>query len=247
MARFYGISDIGKSRKENQDRIYLPTEKNLLQYFIIADGMGGVNGGEVASTSAIEVIRAYIDENVGNIDFDEYMIEDMIYRAILSANKFIYNKALNEKQYKGMGTTVILAVLYRNRVYIGHVGDSRIYRIRKNIIRQLTKDHSYVQALLEQGSITKEEAENHQQKNVLLKAVGCERKLEPDVMVKGFIKDDILLMCTDGLTNMISVDEIYDTVVSGKNDLMSTCKKLVRKANESGGFDNISVILISKD
>ncbi|MBQ9313908.1 MAG: Stp1/IreP family PP2C-type Ser/Thr phosphatase [Clostridia bacterium] len=247
MMRFYGISDIGKSRKENQDRIYLPTVKNELKYFIIADGMGGVNGGEVASTAAVEVIKDYIDANVENINFDDYTIENLIYQAILAANKFIYNKSLNQKEYKGMGTTIVLAILYRNRVYIGHVGDSRIYRIRKNIIRQLTKDHSYVQALLDQGTITREEAENHPQKNILMKVVGCERKLEPDILVKGFIKDDILLMCTDGLTNMVSTNEIYDTIVNGKNDLSNTCKKLIDMANENGGYDNVSVILISKD
>ena len=207
----------------------------------------GSIGGEIASTAVIEVIKDYINKNVENIDFEEYTIETLIYQAILAANKFIFNKAVNQKEYKGMGTTVILAVLFRNRVYIGHVGDSRIYRIRKNIIRQLTKDHSYVQALVEQGTITKKEAENHPQKNILLKVVGCERKLEPDILVKGFIKDDILLMCTDGLTNMVSIDEIYSTIVNGKNDLSKTCKKLINKANENGGFDNVSVILISKD
>ncbi len=146
-----------------------------------------------------------------------------------------------------MGTTVILAVLFRNRIYIGHVGDSRVYRIRKNIIRQLTKDHSYVQALLDQGSITKQEAENHPQKNILMKVVGCERKVEPDILVKGFIKDDIILMCTDGLTNMVSTEDIYETIANGKNDLKSTCKKLINMSNANGGYDNVSVILISKD
>lgn len=218
-----------------------------MKYFIIADGMGGANGGEVASTAAIEVIKDYIEQNLDNIDFEEYTIETLIYQAILAANKFIYNKASNDKSLKGMGTTVIIAIIYRNRVYIGHVGDSRIYRIRKNIIRQLTKDHSYVQALVEQGTISKEEAENHPQKNILLKVVGCERKVEPDIMVKGFIKDDILLMCTDGLTNMVSIDEIYETIVNGKNDLRNTSKKLIKMANENGGYDNVSVVLISKD
>lgn len=207
----------------------------------------GANGGEVASTAAIEVIKDYIDKNIENIDFEEYTIETLLYQAILAANKFIFNKASNQKELKGMGTTVIIAMLYRNRVYIGHVGDSRVYRIRKNIIRQLTKDHSYVQALVEQGTISKEEAEDHPQKNILLKVVGCERKLEPDVLVKGFIKDDFLLLCTDGLTNMVSTDEIYDTIVNGKDDLKSTCKQLINMAKENGGYDNVSVILISKE
>jgi len=193
------------------------------------------------------VIKTFIDENVTKISFEDDTIETLIDEAILAANKFIYHKASVEKEYKGMGTTIILAVFYRNRVYIGHVGDSRVYRIRKNIIRQLTKDHSYVQALIDQGSITKMEAENHPQKNILLKVVGCEKKVEPDILVKGFIKDDVILMCTDGLTNMVSTNEIYDTIVSGKNDLKKTCQKLIHMANENGGYDNVSVIIISKD
>lgn len=245
--RFYGLTDIGKSRKENQDNVYLCDEFENVKYFIIADGMGGVNGGKIASTAAIEAIKAYIDENIYDIELEEDQIKDLIRGAILNANKFIYQKAMREENYKGMGTTVILALTYGNRVYIGHIGDSRLYRIRKNIIRQLTKDHSYVQALLEEGSITKAEAQNHPQKNILLKVVGCEEEIEPDIIIKGFKKDDILLMCTDGLTNMISVKEIYNMIVEGKDDLKDTCKKLINKANENGGYDNISVILISKD
>lgn len=225
----------------------MPTEKNFLKYFIIADGMGGANGGEVASTAAVEVIKDYIDKNVENINFEEYTIENLINEAIISANKYIFNKASNNKELKGMGTTLIVAIIYRNRVYIGHVGDSRVYRIRKNIIRQLTTDHSYVQALVEQGTITKQEAQNHPQKNMLLKVVGCERKIEPDILVKGFIKDDVLLMCTDGLTNLVPTDEIYETIIEGKNDLKSACTKLIKMANENGGYDNVSVILISKE
>ena len=244
---YYGISDIGLSRKDNQDRIYLPTDRDEPKFFIIADGMGGANGGEIASTAAVEVVKDFIESNIDRVDFEEYTFEKLIYDAIIASNKFIFNKALNEKQYKGMGTTLIVAIVFRNRVYIGHVGDSRVYRIRRNIIRQLTKDHSYVQALLDQGSITKEEAEHHSQKNILMKVVGCERKLEPDILVKGFIKDDMLLLCTDGLTNMVAVDEIYSTIVEKRKDLKSSCKKLINMANENGGYDNVSVILISKD
>lgn len=245
--RFDGITDIGKTRKENQDGFYLCDEFENIQYFIIADGMGGVSGGKIASTAAIESIKSYIDENIYDIELEEEQIKELIKGAILNANKFIYQKALREEKYKGMGTTVILAVTYGNRVYIGHIGDSRLYRIRKNIIRQLTKDHSYVQALLEEGSITKAEAQNHPQKNILLKVVGCEEEIEPDIIIKGFKKGDILLMCTDGLTNMISVNEIYNIVVEGKENLKNTCKKLINIANENGGYDNISAILISKD
>ena len=146
-----------------------------------------------------------------------------------------------------MGTTVITAITYKNKVYIGHIGDSRAYRIRKNIIRQLTKDQSYVQALVDNGSITKEEALSHPQRNVLLKVLGCERDVESDIITKGFLKEDILLICSDGLTNMVDTSEIYDMVTSNRNDMKLACENLVNEANENGGYDNISLILVSND
>jgi len=140
-----------------------------------------------------------------------------------------------------MGTTLEVCLIYNNRAYIGHVGDSRIYRIRKDFIRKLTQDHSYVQKLVKDGTITKEEAENHPKKNMLMKALGCNAFVEPDVMIKGFQKDDVLVMCSDGLTNFVSQDEIYKEV---KEDFEQAPKKLVDMANESGGYDNITVVVI---
>ena len=203
--------------------------------------------GEIASTTAISAIKSYIDENIYDIELVEDQINDLIRGAISRANKEIYEIAEKDETYKGMGTTVILAITFGNRVYIGHIGDSRLYRIRKNIIRQLTTDHSYVQALLKEGTITKEQAYNHPQKNILLKVVGCEPYIEPDILVKGFLKDDVLLMCTDGLTNMLTNEEIFNIITNEKNNLENVCKHLIYAANEKGGNDNISVILVSKD
>ena len=203
--------------------------------------------GEIASTTAISAIKSYIDENIYDIELVEDQINDLIRGAISRANKEIYEIAEKAETYKGMGTTVILAITFGNRVYIGHIGDSRLYRIRKNIIRQLTTDHSYVQALLKEGTITKEQAYNHPQKNILLKVVGCEPYIEPDILVKGFLKDDVLLMCTDGLTNMLTNEEIFNIITNEKNNLENACKHLIDAANEKGGNDNISVILVSKD
>ena len=203
--------------------------------------------GEIASTTAISAIKSYIDENIYDIELVEDQINNLIRGAISRANKEIYGIAEKDETYKGMGTTVILAITFGNRVYIGHIGDSRLYRIRKNIIRQLTTDHSYVQALLKEGTITKEQAYNHPQKNILLKVVGCEPYIEPDILVKGFLKDDVLLMCTDGLTNMLTNEEIFNIITNEKNNLENACKHLIDAANEKGGNDNISVILVSKD
>ena len=245
--QYYGITDIGMQRKENQDRIYMPAIKDDTKLFIVADGMGGANAGGVASSMAIEYVKQLILEKFDEVKEDRIFLQDLIKDAIIGANKYIYEKSLENEQYSGMGTTIVVAIVYKGKVFIGHVGDSRIYRIRKHIIRQLTKDHSYVQILVQNGTITREEAENHPQKNMLVKALGCEETVEPDVMVKGFLKDDILLMCTDGLTNMIKVNEIYEEVINGKDDLVSTCNNLISHSKKNGGYDNISVILIFND
>lgn len=245
--QYYGITDIGMQRKENQDRIYMPEINDDTKLFIVADGMGGANAGGVASSMAIEYVKQLILEKFDEVKEDRILLQDLIKDAIVGANKYIYEKSLENEQYSGMGTTIVVAIVYKGKVFIGHVGDSRIYRIRKHIIRQLTKDHSYVQILLQNGTITREEAENHPQKNMLVKALGCEETVEPDVLVKGFLKDDILLMCTDGLTNMIKVNEIYEEVVNGKDDLVSTCNNLISHSKKNGGYDNISVILIFND
>lgn len=153
----------------------------------------------------------------------------------------IYEKSKENKEFEGMGTTLEVCLIYNNRAYISHIGDSRIYRIRKNIIRQLTQDHSYVQTLVKQGTITKEEANHHPKKNMLTKAIGCNAFVEPDVMVRGFQKDDIIIMCSDGLTNMLDTTEILNII---QENFEIASKELIKKANENGGMDNTTVIVI---
>ena len=153
----------------------------------------------------------------------------------------VYEEAQKNKELEGMGTTLEIALIYNNRVFIGHIGDSRIYRIRKAIIRKLTQDHSYVQKLVKDGTITPEQAEKHPQKNILLKVLGCNAFIEPDVMVRGFLKDDILVMCSDGLSNMVKQDDIYKMAME---NIEQAPVELVRKANENGGYDNITVVVI---
>lgn len=153
----------------------------------------------------------------------------------------IYEKSKENIEFEGMGTTLEVCLIYNNRAYISHIGDSRIYRIRKKIIRQLTQDHSYVQTLVKQGTITKEEAKHHPKKNMLTKALGCNAFVEPDVMVRGFQKDDILIMCSDGLTNMIDSAEILNIV---QENFEIASNELIKKANENGGMDNTTVIVI---
>ncbi len=207
----------------------------------------GANAGGVASKLAIQYVKEYIQSEFKNIDESKENVENLIRTAIINANNYVYNKANENSEYSGMGTTISVALIIKNKVFIGHVGDSRIYRIRKQIMRQLTKDHSYVQELLQKGEITKEKAENHPQKNILMKVLGCEKELEPDVMTRGFLKDDILMMCSDGLTNMIEIEEIHDEISGGKGNFKSICNKLINKSNSNGGYDNVSVILVLGD
>lgn len=157
------------------------------------------------------------------------------------ANMVVYEKSRESKEFEGMGTTLEVCLIYNNRAFIGHIGDSRIYRIRNNITRQLTQDHSYVQTLVKEGTITKEEAKHHPKKNMLTKALGCNAFVEPDVMVRGFQKEDILVMCSDGLTNMVAQDDIFNIVTK---NFEAAPKELVNLANQNGGIDNITVITI---
>lgn len=245
--KYYGMTDIGIQRKENQDRIYISPEDKEIKLFIVADGMGGANAGGVASQMAVEYVKERILSKIDEAKEDREKVEELLRKAIIDANKYIYNKSLQTPEYSGMGTTISVALIIKNKVFIGHIGDSRIYRIRNLIMRQLTKDHSYVAALVRNGSITKSEAENHPQKNVLLKVLGCEEEVEPDIFVRGFLKGDVLLMCSDGLTNMLDTNEIFNEISEGKQNLKSTCSNLINQSKKNGGYDNISVILIFND
>ena len=153
----------------------------------------------------------------------------------------VYEKSKESEELEGMGTTIEVVLIYHNRAYIGHIGDSRVYRIRKEFIRKLTADDSYVQKLVKDGTITKEEALHHPKKNMLMKALGCTAFVEPNVTVKGFQKEDIIVITSDGLTNMVSDEEIYHTI---KEDIYLASDTLINKANKAGGLDNITVIIV---
>ena len=239
--RAFGKSDIGKVREMNQDSYYVSSPSDDIQMFIVADGMGGYKGGEVASKLAVETSKNYIINNFHLIEHDKESILKLIKNAIEYANLVIFEKAKEIPEYENMGTTIDVCLIIPNKVYIGHVGDSRVYRKRKEFFRRLTTDHSYVQKLVSDGTITKEEAYNHPKKNMLIKALGCSAYVEPDVMVKGFLKDDVLLMCSDGLTNMLKDEEILKII---DENPMEACDKLVLEANRNGGLDNITAVIV---
>lgn len=237
----FAKTDIGKERKINEDFYYISKPGDKIKLFILADGMGGYNAGEVASKMATEAVRDYIQNNFEKNKSSKELIEKLMQDAIEYANTEVYEHSQKQKELSGMGTTLDVCLIYNSRIYVGHIGDSRVYRIRKEFMRKITRDHSYVQTLVEDGKITKEEAFNHPKKNMLTKALGCTPKAEPDIYTKTFIKDDIILMCSDGLTNMVKENDIYNII---KQEKENSAESLVKQANDNGGYDNITVVTI---
>lgn len=237
----FAKSDIGKARQMNQDYFYIPENNDKLQVCILADGMGGYKGGEIASKLATTSALNYLQSNFDKTLLEKEELLKLIKNAMEYANMIVYEKSKEDQELEGMGTTLEICLIYNNRAYIGHIGDSRVYRIRDQIIRKLTTDHSYVQKLVKDGTISDEEAKHHPKKNMLMKALGCTPFVEPDVMVKGFVKNDILLICSDGLTNMVEDEEIFNII---KEDYQIAVEKLIDKANENGGLDNVTAIVI---
>ena len=158
MIKAYAKSDVGKVREDNQDSFYISESLDEVQLYIVADGMGGYNGGEVASSLAVTSCKSYIENNFNQIEKDKDSIIQLVASSLEYANMIVYEKSKETEELEGMGTTLDICLIYNNRAYIGHVGDSRIYRIRKDFIRKLTQDHSYVQKLVKDGTITQEEA-----------------------------------------------------------------------------------------
>ena len=241
MIKAYAKSDVGKIREMNQDYYYISNSLDEIQLYMLADGMGGYNGGEIASKLAIQSAKNYIENNFKTIEKDKDSIIQLLGSSMEYANMVVYEKSKENKELERMGTTLEIVLIYNKKAYIGHIGDSRIYRIRKSFIRKLTQDHSYVQKLVKDGQITQEQAEHHPKKNMLMKALGCNAFVEPDVMVKGFLKDDIIVMSSDGLTNLVNQEEIYN---HAKENIELATKELVDMANERGGYDNITLVII---
>lgn len=232
----------GRIRETNQDYYYISTN---LEYplFIIADGMGGHKAGEVASKMAVEIISSSLESDIKNLDLEDEYIVNSIKNSIWRANEEIYKKSQEREECSGMGTTVTLAWDVNGKIYIGHVGDSRAYLLRSNELYQITEDHSLVEELIRNGSISREEARHHPQKNVITRAVGTSKEIHVDIIVKEKLKGDILLLCTDGLTNMLNDEEIKELLLVN-DDIQKACEYLVDRSNDKGGFDNISVVAI---
>ncbi|SHF31916.1 MULTISPECIES: Stp1/IreP family PP2C-type Ser/Thr phosphatase [Caloramator] len=231
-------TDIGKKRELNEDYVLVFKSPNY-SLMIVADGMGGHNGGEVASEIASTTIKEYIFNNFSKTEDKLELVRD----AIVYANSVVYKISKENDNLRGMGTTITCCLLLDKRAIIGHVGDSRAYRITDDYIIKVTEDHSFVQQLINKGTITKEEAVNHPQKNLITRAIGVDEYVMVDIVDFELKDNEIILLCTDGLTNYISEEEIKEIVLKEKDPI----KTLIDTANERGGADNISVIVAQKE
>ncbi|MCR3956103.1 MAG: Stp1/IreP family PP2C-type Ser/Thr phosphatase [Gudongella sp.] len=237
--KFGASSDIGLVRKINQDSFYIP-ENLTLPLFMVADGMGGHNAGEIASVMAIDKIREWMVENSTDLTTIR-KIRRAVVKSVEYSNRHIYYHAKSIEGCKGMGTTLTMVYVLGDKIVVGHVGDSRAYLISSNGMTQITQDHSLVQQLLLEGRISKSEAKSHPQKNIITRAVGTSSEIEVDVLTLDIKKDDTVVLCSDGLTNMVSEDELRKLFIN-ETDIQSACEKAIEGAKLKGGSDNITVL-----
>ncbi len=236
MMWFCGKTDIGKVRQLNED-FYLCDAPHLA---IVADGMGGHAAGEIASKMATRSVTDFLDKQ-------DMIDEDVLRLAIVKANEIVYHASESNRDYSGMGTTMIICYEKDGVIYWAHVGDSRFYLYRDGKLHQITQDHSFVGELERSGQITKEEAETHPKRNLLMRAIGADSEIEVDTGSLPVLSDDIILLCTDGLTNMVSEFEIGTALEMHREELGSLPAQLIDHANENGGNDNITVLLGKKE
>ncbi len=237
----YSKTDVGKVRSSNQDAVKTGKISDSLAWSVVCDGMGGVAGGDVASYIAVLTISAYLNLKLSD-EKDPEEIKDIVCDAVNGANKAIYLKSQNDESLKHMGTTVILCVLSGDDLHVVHVGDSRAYLISGNNINQITKDHSMVQEMLNIGKITVDEARNHPQKNVITRALGVNDKVQIDYKCLKIKPKDMVVLCTDGLTNHVNENRIYE--ICKENELSKVPQILINEGNKNGGTDNITVSVI---
>lgn len=231
--KVYQKTHVGKVRKNNEDAL-LVTDPNI---FVAADGMGGAVAGEVASKILVDTVKNFL------ATVPEPLDENILSKAILKSNAAILREAKENPQLQGMGTTATILYLYKNQAYFAHVGDSRLYRLKNSTLEQMTLDHSYVESLVRQGSLTHEEARLHPMKNLLTQAVGAMEDIQVETGNFSVDGDEIFLLCTDGLTNMIDDDQIKIIL----SESSKPAEDLIQAALDNGGHDNITAIVVSVD
>ena len=235
-------TDIGMKRSSNQDSFnYGQLDGGAVTWAVVCDGMGGMAAGNVASTTAVEVISNSFENNLSPKS-SASAVRNLLKSSIESANARVYGMSMEDTELHGMGTTVVAVVVIKGVAYIAHAGDSRVYLYSNNKLTQLTTDHSVVQTLVEKGQLTEEEAKNHPNKNVITRALGVASYIDIDFEELEVAQGDSLLLCTDGLTNCID-DELIK-LASSDNDFETLAERLVELANQNGGYDNITAVAV---
>jgi serine/threonine protein phosphatase PrpC len=246
---YTALSDTGRKRSANEDSYQVDGELNL---FVVADGMGGHAAGEVASKIAVESIHDFI-KTTGNdrditwpYEFDETlsMAGNRLKSAIQTAHARVLEVTSQKKEFQGMATTVVSILVENGKAQVAHVGDSRAYLVREGKLIQLTSDHSWVNEQLRTGAISSQQARNHPYRNIVTRALGGPNPVDVDVMEEEMKDGDIILLCSDGLNTMISDEQILEIVSRNHDDLDKGCQELIDTANENGGEDNVTAILV---
>ena len=229
--------DIGRKRDVNQDYVFVSDKPigNLPNLLVVADGMGGHRAGDIASRFVVESLKEDL------VSSTEDGPEAMLRKAIQSANHKLREVARQDVRLEGMGTTLVAATVIEHTLYFANIGDSRLYLLNDDI-RQLSRDHSFVQEMVRLGGLNAEEAKHHPDKNIITRAIGAKEKVEIDFFEYRLKKGDIILMCTDGLSNMIEDEEMF-RIVKSSRDIVEAVERLVERANDNGGSDNIGVVL----
>ncbi len=246
--RYAGNTHVGMKRDHNEDSLFLYADQNV---YIVADGMGGHASGEVASQMAVETLAKFFKETEEDeeitwpfkMDKDRKYQENRLCTSIKLANLNIYEAALNNAKQKGMGTTIVVCFYTDKHIYIAHVGDSRAYRLRNGELVQMTEDHSLLNDYIKMKDLTPEEIENFPHKNVIVRALGMKETVRVDITVEEPEDGDIYLLCSDGLNGMITDPDMREILLECNDDLELACNRLIQKANENGGTDNVTVVL----
>ena len=237
--KVYSATDVGQKREINQDYIFVSVDPvgNLPNLFVVADGMGGHNAGDFASSHGVNTLVEQIrkDANYNPVKVIRYAIE--------AANTALLNDASGNENLQGMGTTMVVCTIVGQYAYVANIGDSRLYVVQ-NAIRQVTRDHSLVEEMVRLGEINAEEARTHPKKNIITRALGAEKTVEVDFFDLKLEAGSTILMCSDGLSNMVEDSRMEEIILGPEKDLSRKGKELIREANQNGGKDNIAVILI---
>ena len=231
-------TDKGVIRPGNEDACFVLLHDKV---YILADGVGGGNSGEIASRTAVSEIANYVVSHPISRMMDKYEIVGYLQNAMDMANKKIFEMARSYPENSGMATTAVVIYVRKGKIYIANIGDSRVYLYRKGSLMQLTEDHTYVNTLVKAGILSREEADNDERKNVIIKALGAEPEIEPDFFQVEVNAEDVILACTDGLYDEVSSEEIIDVIME-KDNMSELAAELIKRANHNGGRDNITII-----